>query len=382
MKKSLITKTTLLAVGIGVVSFAPAQTLHTFIPNTRAESAQVNHNFAVLLAELQALNSRADALTTKLQQVSVGSDAENRPQLVFNGINVYIRNGSGETGSNNSRGNLIIGNNDDSETPLCTRPGYLAETTCTDNSGYWVTNRRSGSHSLVIGERHDYANFATLIVGQDNRVNAANAAVLGGQYNLASGFGSVVGGGFYNSISSNYAVVNGGARNIAAARHSAVLGGNYNRTNASYSTVNGGQRNEANGLYSNVSGGSDNRAFGSYSSVLGGFDNIANGQYSSIGGGRHNRIDAAADHAHIGGGRSNRVTRHDGSISGGQDNRVTATYASVGGGFENTASGAYSHVAGGEDNESGGTYSVVSGGRTRSVDNIYDWRAGLLFEED
>ena len=64
-------------------------------------------------------------------------------------------------------------------------------------------------------------------------------------------------------------------------------------------------------------------------------------------------------------GYANAYTQFGGLIAGGH-NVISGTYAAVSGGLFNTASG---------------PYSSVSGGYGRTTVDVYDWRAGSLFED-
>ena len=80
-------------------------------------------------------------------------------------------------------------------------------------------------------------------------------------------------------------------------------------------------------------------------------------------------------------GENNAATGGGSSVSGGYGNLASGNYASVSGGQGNTASSLGSSVSGGARNAAAGLYSSVSGGLDRAVDHPYDWRAGLLFQD-
>jgi hypothetical protein len=162
------------------------------------------------------------------------------PHVIFEGVNVHIRSGSGFTddgGSLLGLGNLIVGYN--------------------EVSGGWG---RDGSHNLVVGQYHSYTSFGGLVAGEGNSIIAEAAVVTGGLYNSASGA---------------YSSVSGGEQNQAVADWSSVTGGKENFAYAEYSSVNGGRFNETHGFWSTVSGGEANHAEGELSTVLGGSVNVA-----------------------------------------------------------------------------------------------------------
>ena len=292
-------------------------------------------------AMMAALESRVEALETKLASVSLENGGE---EFIFTGVNVHVRDGSGDTdGTVNGLGNLIVGYNED-----------------TSIGG---TETRTGSHNLVLGAENEYTSYGGFV------------------------------GGFVNTISGPYSAVSSGRYNTASGTYSSVSGGRLNTASGTYSSVSGGRYNTASGPYSSVLGGggdssSDgNEAWADYSIIAGGRSNVAGddsgadrtvGEASAVLAGGSNR--AEADLAAVSGGQWNTASGHSSSISGGWGNTANGIVSSVSGGNTNTASGTYSSVSGGYDNTASGDYSSVSGGRLRSVSGLYDWRAGLLFE--
>lgn len=71
-----------------------------------------------------------------------------------------------------------------------------------------------------------------------------------------------------------------------------------------------------------------------------------------------------------------------GCFVAGHLNSVTGEESSVSGGLANVASGFYSSVSGGSRHKASGYESSVSGGSLRSANDLADWVAGSLFEED
>jgi hypothetical protein len=239
--------------------------------------------------------------------------------VFFEGCNVHVRSGSGATDGDtgagvsvNGLGNLIVGYD--------------------ESNGI---NDKSGSHNLVVGERHSYKSYAGFVAGENNEVSGDYSSVSGGYGNTASGNGS--------SVSS-------GLRNTASGPWSSVTGGKDNSASGNYSSVSGGDFNSASGNYSSVSGGYFNSASDTWSWVSGGYLNSGSGLYSSV--------------------------------SGGSENTASGNYSSVSGGYFNTASGHWSSVTGGKINTASGHVSSVSGGNSRAAPDQWDWVAGSLFETE
>lgn len=207
------------------------------------------------------LEARVAALEEILRFVRVESEPINGlagPHWIFEGANVHVRSGSGETndGCNHpdckstGLGNLIVGYNELSPAA-----------------------DRTGSHNLVVGPSHSYSSSGGFVAGFGNRVLGLYASVSGGLKNVARGTVSSVSGGSDNEASGVFSSVSGGFRNEAS---------------GSTSSVSGGTRNEASGLlYSSVSGGRGNEASGTGSSVSGGFGNVARGPWSTVSGGEN-----------------------------------------------------------------------------------------------
>lgn len=124
------------------------------------------------------------------------------------------------------------------------------------------------------------------------------------------------------------------------------------------------------GVYSTVS--ADN------ASVSGGYGNIANGPLASISGGYNNRATGSNS---VSGGMNNTASSGGTSVSGGYGNTASGAWASVSGGYNNTASEFTCSVSGGNTNQADAMFCSVSGGLSRSAREMYNWRAGNLFQE-
>ncbi len=133
------------------------------------------------------------------------------PHVLFVGANVHIRSGSKKTSDGKTLtglGNLVIGYNKE-------RPSRRKK------SG----KGRSGSHNLIVGDKHQYTSYGGIVAGDTNTISQIGATVLGGRRNIASG------------------------------KFSSVTGGSGNQANGQATSISGGQNNQVNGQSSSVSGG-------------------------------------------------------------------------------------------------------------------------------
>jgi hypothetical protein len=257
------------------------------------------------LDETAALADRLLTVEEKTAPMTVVDD-----DVMFDGVNVHIRSGSGATdGPVNGLGNLIV--------------GYSETAWRNPNPA------RTGSHNLVVGSGHDYTSYGGVTFGWSNTVTEQYSSVLAGFDNLASG---------------EYSAVTGGAGGTASGMYSAVSAGTGNTANETGASVSGGSLNTASGVNASVSGGQDNVASGGDASVSGGLENTASGGDSSVSGGDRNT--ASAGWA---------------SVSGGQENVASGGWASVSGGDENTAAGNFSSVSGGDLRTASGYNDWVAG---------------------
>jgi hypothetical protein len=95
-------------------------------------------------------------------------------EVRITGANLRLVNGLGATETTNGTGNLLVG---------YPEPGDGGET------------GQPGSHNVVVGTQHRFSSFGGLVVGRQNELRGAFAAVSGGSGNTASGeFSSVSGG--------------------------------------------------------------------------------------------------------------------------------------------------------------------------------------------
>ena len=170
--------------------------------------------------------------------------------VIFEGCNIHVRSGSGQTdGTVNGLGNIIIGYD--------------------ENGG---SDIKTGSHNLVVGDKHTYTSFSGVISGKDNEISNKYSVSIGCEHSISSG---------------DFSAVIGGAGGTVHGDYSSVVGGNGNAidTAAIYSAIFGGQSNFiGNGDYATIGGGEDNAATGDFSAVSGGKDRMATGTHDWKGG--------------------------------------------------------------------------------------------------
>ncbi|MGM0558203.1 MAG: hypothetical protein ACQEVA_17595 [Myxococcota bacterium] len=320
-------------------------------------------NIATNATDIGTLQTRVTDLETLTQDMS-RQTVNGDQSVLFTGVNVHVRSGSGATDGDtgggtsvNGLGNLIVGYDE------------------ARASG----NDKSGSHNIVVGVQHNYSSYGGVVFGRTNAVEGSYATVTGGRSNTASGGSASVTAGLSNTASGTYASVSGGLSNTANGSRSSVSGGASNNAVSSYSSVSGGYNNSASALYASVSGGEENTASGTRASVSGGFNNTASGANASVSGGEENT--ASGTRASVSGGTSNTAIGSDASVSGGTTNTASGNGASVSGGSSNEASDRFASVSGGVINTASADFASVSGGRNREAGGLDDWRAGSLFED-
>ncbi|MCX7554006.1 hypothetical protein OS175_08965 [Marinicella sp. S1101] len=209
---------------------------------------------------------------------------------VFEGINVQINDGSGDTeGATNGLGNLIVGYNEDATSPrlFCSTPGIFGLGQCTDAGGTILSNVYTGSHNIITGKGNSYTSFGGTIGGNSNILNTAHNVILTGFQNITSGgLYTTITTGQTNSNAGAYAIINGGANALITLDSTAasITGGEFNVADTAFSTVSGGDNNYANGQYSTISGGSSNSTSGVSSTVSGGAFRTASGQFDWVAG--------------------------------------------------------------------------------------------------
>lgn len=115
---------------------------------------------SVSVAEFNKLQKTVQGLAKRLACVSAKSDGND---LVLEGCNVHVQNGLRDTLSENGKGNLIVGYN----------PMSLLGTEAA---------QRTGSHNVVVGDRHRWTSHSGIVAGFNNYIGARWTAALGGTY--------------------------------------------------------------------------------------------------------------------------------------------------------------------------------------------------------
>jgi len=163
-------------------------------------AAQIDtYSRAEVAGMIQKMQQQISALQEKLKYVTVnGSD------MRISAANLHVENGSGSTsGKVNGLGNIIIG---------------YAE----PRAG---VNIRTGSHNLIIGDKHNYSSYAGLVAGYHNAISAPYANVCGGTNNTAEGQYTSVTGGRNNTAKGENSSVSGGIKNITSGEDDWAAGG-------------------------------------------------------------------------------------------------------------------------------------------------------------
>ena len=196
--------------------------METNLASSRAEVQVLQNNLADTQVELGAALVNVQVFQDKLQYMTLvqGSlEGLNGPHIIFEGCNVHVRSGSGNTTDStvilDSRtiiadtaplglGNLIVGYN---EQPLLGGA------------------ERGGSHNLLVGAHHSYSTVGTAIFGQENAATGPLTSVTGGHKNEAQGYNSSVSAGYLNTANGEFSSVSGGDFNDANGESSSVSGG-------------------------------------------------------------------------------------------------------------------------------------------------------------
>ncbi len=219
-------------------------------------------------ARVKDLESQNSAMAALLAGVS-----RNGSTLVFNAMNLQVVNGLGATDGDfgfgptaNGLGNLIVGYNE-----------------VTDGCGN-DCEQKTGSHSIIVGPRHEYTSYGSVVVGASHRVLAPYASAVGGSGHYVSGDYAIAVGGQHAGSGGNWTSVFGGEQNIADGDWATAVGGYFNYAHGYNATTLGGDQNEAIGSLSVTSGGFLNSASGSGSVVSGGNERSAAGSYDWVAG--------------------------------------------------------------------------------------------------
>lgn len=345
---------------VAAVAASPAQAQVTL------ESLQAQ----VLALQQELATLKANSALKLDGKVSVDTDPNGYPRVLFTGVNVQVNSGNPTVPGT---GNVIIGFNEPRwpyADPVCSDGNYWDEATCNARGKVWAADHKSGHDNLIVGKGHAYSAYGSIISGENNAINMRSAVAIGGSLNIVSGQNSIVAGGDRNSARGGS--IFGGLQNSTLGG-GVVLGGSSNKATGTYSSVTGGSGNAASAQAAHVSGGANNNALGDTASVSGGVGNTASGQFASVSGGERNVATSFA--ASVSGGFNNRAGDH--TLAGAS----IGPHASICGGKSNLASGESASVSGGLENTASGPYAVVGGGKARKAVGEFDWRAGKLLQD-
>ena len=237
--------------------------------------AQVRPSIAGLQAQIATLQSQvaSGTIPNVAGFVTMDVSTPSRPTLRVAGANLQLVNGTGNTATVNGLGNLIVGYNGvrpAATPPECSLGIAVGQTECATVGGIWAVDFKSGSHNVVIGDKHNYSRFAGVVAGLQNTINGDFSSVSGGSSNMASGLVASVSGGTGNWAYSSSASISGGRNGVARGLVASVSGGDGNQADGRFASVSGGNQNTASGDYTTVSGGINNTALGENSTVSGG----------------------------------------------------------------------------------------------------------------
>ena len=197
---------------------------------------------------LQELLDRTAELEEKLANVSVVEGELQGlagPHLIIEGANLHVRNETGSSFSDDARGNLILGWNEQSDGETESRIGSHCLVMGPEHS--WTQEL-----NIVAGVNHNVTDFCNLVVGEDHTVSANECAVFG-EGNTASNVRAFV-SGHDNTGSGAQSFVGGGTNNTASGVFSFVGGGTGNTADGESSFIAAGQGNDAAGLWSFAAG--------------------------------------------------------------------------------------------------------------------------------
>ena len=222
----------------------PAQLNQAIAAEAAARSAAdtvLSGDIAAEAAAREAAIGPLSALVPLSQFVSVSTATINDlagPHVIFNGVNVHIRNGiqSGNSFSENGKGNLIVGYNERSGADPA---------------------ERGGSHNVVVGGYHRYNFGVGFVMGYANRLGGDGASVSGGAFNDAGNEFATVSAGSHNQALGLFSSVSGGDSNIASGSTASVTAGQSNTAEGDGASVTGGMANLAGALYTTVTGGAN-----------------------------------------------------------------------------------------------------------------------------
>jgi len=268
------------------IAAAPAAHAQDANPSMAALNAQVRA-LTEQVRQVSALAASQQAALTAMARSNAAFQARltcitksTATDFIFDGCNVHIQNGMGQTGTTNTLGNLIIGYNKNE------------------------VSKRTGSHNIIVGDLHEYTSYGGVVTGTENTIGAPNSTIMSSVDSSTAGVPGSVVVGADRGIAEGNAVLLGGSQNYASpSAHFAVsIGGNDNQVLGSEAVVMAGTMNTASGSNSMVCAGSENSASGNGAIACGGSGNKGNGMFSAALGGHH--VSASADSSVISGGNN------------------------------------------------------------------------------
>jgi len=185
--------------------YNPLEALQADVASLKSQLAGLVSSNASLSSQLSAANSQIAFLTSQISalQTSGGSGGTTNPALtalakyvtvdpnpingvkgphvIFSGVNLHVRSGSGSTGDNGTPlglGNLIVGYNEGPHPD--------------------PTSGRNGSHNIVGGTLNAFTSTGGVVLGSQNWIQGGSSTILGGEGNLAQGLASSILGGRSN----------------------------------------------------------------------------------------------------------------------------------------------------------------------------------------
>lgn len=185
------------------------EALQAEVASLKSQLATLANNEATLLSQLSDATSQISLLTSRITALESngGSGGTNPaltalgkyvtvdpnpingvkgPHVIFSGVNLHVRSGSGSTGDNGTPtglGNLIVGYNEGPHPD--------------------PTSGRNGSHNIVGGMLNAFTASGGIVLGAQNWIQGEFSSALGGQNNLAQGLGSSILGGRANFTGSS-----------------------------------------------------------------------------------------------------------------------------------------------------------------------------------
>ncbi|MCP4134823.1 MAG: hypothetical protein GY754_27865 [bacterium] len=134
--------------------------------NSSGDPLDDHFSFSEIYTRLNSMEAEIVSLNKQIAEydrIFAGLSRE-KNDLKFNGVNVHILNGSGSTsGEVNGLGNLVVGYNEERDSD----------------------NVRSGSHNIIVGERHNYSSYGGFVGGYNNAISGTYSSVSGGTENSA-----------------------------------------------------------------------------------------------------------------------------------------------------------------------------------------------------